>query len=365
MCNGPYSLERFEKYKTVKIRPAPLPASSVNSGSGQLTYIAFSWKDLEAQRGEYTLEEIGKAIGAAVNPVLVLKPEPPAWVERNAERYFASFIRKVGSCFGADRRLAAVVISTLADRQEEWNAYMDSFESVPILADLHDAGLILHLKEHGREFGLRVTCSEQTWIECCEAFARQSLQQVWKRSPVVLHITDPYGGPHIRREARRWHASLANADIGLGYRLALRRLTFPEAVHSRGSLPLRFWFVNTGSSRVYGEFDLSIRLRQQHARHEIPIRADTESWLIGDIVHNEIAALPDLPPGTYQVSLGLSRKDRTAIPLLIQGEAEDGYYELGSIQVERAEDDDPFTHIWDDYYPEGYYPLEDPKVPQQ
>ncbi|CAH0119968.1 hypothetical protein PAE9249_02477 [Paenibacillus sp. CECT 9249] len=364
MCKCQYSLERYEKYKTVKIRPRPLPRTPDNSGNGKLEYISFAWKDLEASRGEYTLEQIGKSLDNARNPILILSPEPPSWVKDRAEDYFASFVRKIGSYIGTDGRLAGVVISTLADSKEEWNAYMDSFETVPVLADLHHGRLIRYLQEQNREFGLLVRCGENNWIDCCEAFARQNLQHIWKTQPVVLHITDQHCGPHIRREAQRWHACLSNQDIGLGYDLQLRRLTFPETVSSGGSLPLRFWFVNAGSSRIYKEFDLSLLLKQGDLSYEIPIHAASHSWLTGDLVHNEIVPLPDMQPGTYTVSLGLFFKDRSYIRLAIQGEEAGGYYELGTVQVETT-GEDPFSNIWDTYYPEGYYPLEDPQVPEQ
>lgn len=358
-----YSLENYEKYKTVKIRPEPLSQKNDVSNHGLFEYVAFSWKELEPDRGEYRLEGIQEALNTANNPILVLTPDLPRWVKDDADDCFAALVRKVGSYIDADRRLAAVAISTLADSKEEWNAYIDSFETQTLLADLQNDRLIRHLRERSRGFGLLVKCSEENWIECCEAFARNHLQKVWKSYPVVLHVTDDACGSHSRREAYRWHAGLSDVNIGLGYNLTLRRLTYPETVSSRGSLPLRFWFVNTGSSRIYRKFQLWVQLKQGEVSYELPLLGGTDSWLTGDLVHNEMIPLQDMPAGKYTLSVGLFFEDRSYIPLNIRNQQQDGYYEMGTIQVEIT-DEDPLMNIWDSYDPEGYYPLEDPKLPE-
>ncbi|SDR96252.1 protein of unknown function [Paenibacillaceae bacterium GAS479] len=358
---GKYSLENYEKYKTIKIRPHPLPSLDDPQKNGQFEYVTCSWKELEPARGVYWLQEIEKALHAASNPILVLQPDIPLWVRSHPSDSFAAFIRKVGSYIDSEGRLVGVVISTLADSKEEWNAYIDSFEHQNLLADLHNHKLIRYL--HGRTFGLLVKCNEENWMECCEAFAKQKLQHVWKSSPVVLHVTDDDCGPHIRREAYRWHASHANLSAGLGYNLALRRLTYPETVSSNGSLPLRFWFVNTGISKIYDDFSLWVKVVKGDSAHEFPLQAATDSWLTGDFVHNEIIQLPVMQPGEYTLSFALFFKDRTHLHLNIRANEQAGYYEAGTVKVE-VTTVDPLLNIWDSYYPEGYYPLEDPKVPE-
>ncbi|OMF68234.1 DUF4832 domain-containing protein [Paenibacillus glucanolyticus] len=360
----PYSLENYEKYKTVKIRPVPLPNKNHDPGHGQFQYVRLSWRELEPARGEFRLEGIEEALRAALNPILVLMPDLPVWVKNDADDCFAALIRKVGSYIGSDRRLTAVLISTLSDSKEEWNAYIEAFDSQTMLAELQNDRLIQYVKERSCGFGLLVRCSEANWIECCEAFAVQKLQHVWKSHPVVLHVTDLACGPNIRREALRWHASLSNVNTGLGYDLALRRLTYPETVSSHGSLPLRFWFANTGSSRIYRDFQICVQLRQGEVSYELPLHAATHTWLTGDHVHNEMVPLPDMSPGSYTLSIALYFEDRSYVALNIQNRQQNGYYEAGSIQVEITHED-PLTNIWDTYYPEGYYPLEDPVVPEQ
>ncbi|RED66348.1 DUF4832 domain-containing protein [Cohnella lupini] len=360
-CN--FSLESYEQYSTSVFRPRRLAQPFSDPDAGRFTYVEVAWNEGEPSRGAYRLEGMKEAIAAAINPVLVLRPVLPLWAKEDPAGYFAAFIRKVGSDADSEGRLAGIVIVALSDSKEEWNAYMDSFQATPLLADLHHTALIHHLRERNREFGLLVTCSESTWIDCCEAFATQQLHHVWRSKPVVLHVTEPSSGPSVEREALRWHASLANISMELGGRLELRRMTYSSSVTSGGSLPLRLWFVNTGSSRLYREFELRLRLKREDATYVIPVRADSQAWLTGDLVHNEVLRIPEVTEGDYSIALGLFLRDGSPIRLHIQDQEDGGYYEAGTLRVE-SPGEDPLLRIWETYYPEGYYPLEDPKVPE-
>jgi len=355
-----FTLDSYEKYETVLVRP--LPRAQAEPGSGTFTYVEVAWNELEPSRGTYALEGLKEAIRAAAHPVLVLKPTPPAWAAADPAGCYASFVRKIGSAVDADGLLEGVVIRAVSDTPEEWNAYMDAFEAVPLLADLHHAEMIRHLRERGRAFGLLVACSEANWIACCEAFARQQLQRVWRHSPVVLHVEDPAAGPAVAREALRWHASLSNVDMGLGSRLALRRMTYAASAASGGSLPLRLWFDESGSARRYRQLELRLRLSGEGAVYELSVHADTQAWLTGDLVHNEMLQLPEAVPGDYAVALGAFTEDGSPVRLSIEGQGDDGFYEAGTLRIEGL-GQDPHRGIWDTYYPEGYYPLEDPKLP--
>ena len=74
--------------------------------------------------------------------------------------------------------------------------------------------------------------------------------------------------------------------------------------------------------------------------------------------------LKDMLPGEYTLSIALFSKTGRISLCIYRTRKEDGYYEAGMIQVEIS-DDDPLRNIWDDYDPEGYYPLEDPVNPEQ
>lgn len=357
-----YSLESYEKYKTAVIRPHPLLTAPSNLGMGKVNYITLSWMELEPVRGEYHLDSIESELNSTENPILILNPVLPLWAVKRPGDCFAAFVRKVGSFIGGHNRLQGVIISTFNDSEEEWDAYIDSFDKTYAFADIHNSKLISYLKKNNYDFGLLVKCSEENWIECCEAFARQNLQSIWKKSPVLIHVMDGNCGPNIVREAMRWHAVFSNVPLELGYNITLRRLAYPEEVSRGGALPMRFWFVNSGSSRVYRECKLKVRLKQGYKKYTITLNARTDSWDIGDITYNEIVHLPDVEQGKYTVSIGLFFIDGTPVNLNIVGDSEDGYYHMGSIEVDNRNRDELFN-IWDTYYPEGYYPLEDPKAP--
>jgi hypothetical protein len=182
--------------------------------------------------------------------------------------------------------------------------------------------------------------------------------------------------------------------MNLGYNFTLRRLTYPKIIAGKGALPVRFWFVNTGSAPSYKKLQLKLKLEfrqelpndsQQKLSYEhqqgnsyvtqqripseaertdytFPLHIDHNTWKIGDITHNEILPLPDMKNGIYLLSVGMFLLDGAPIHLDLRAKEKQGYYELGIIEVNNSLTDD-LLHAWDDFYPEGYYPLEDPQVP--
>ena len=175
---GIYSLENYEKYKTKTIRFKPESKAPSNFGTGQIHYVKLPWASLEPHRGEFNLELINREMENVKNPILVLIPDIPLWVDNHKSDSFTSFIRRVGSFIGGDRKLVGVVISTINNSQAEWDGYIESFDKTTIFADLDNKELISYLKDNNKDFGLLVKCNEKNWIECCEGFAKQNLQHV-------------------------------------------------------------------------------------------------------------------------------------------------------------------------------------------
>ena len=127
-------------------------------------------------------------------------------------------------------------------------------------------------------------------------------------------------------------------------------------------MPLRFWFVNTGTSPCYDQLKLKVKLSIEKQQWIIDLAIKGSHWMLGEIVENKIAVLPDLKPGNYTVSIGLFSKNQPIL-LDIDASLQDGFYQVGQVDVDTQNRDELF-HIWDTYYPEGYYPLEDPKAPE-
>jgi hypothetical protein len=358
---GKYSLENYYPYETYKIRPEPLPEAPVNIGRGEYSFLEYTWEELEPGRGNYS--------------ILVIKQDPPSWLKEapsclkdHPEECFAHLIRRVGSSLAEEQKLVGVVITSAGDSIRTWDAYLEAFGNIPILAELENEKLIRYLKGKGHAFGLLVKCSENNWIDCCEKFAEHQLQNTWERMPVILQITEKAIGPNIHREGLRWHAGFANRPIDLGYNFTLRRMTYPKKIVGNGALPIRFWFVNTGSASCYKKFQLKLKLELQleseSTHYEFLLHTDQNAWKIDDITHNEILPLPELQEGSYLLSVGMFFPDGTPIHLDLQAKEKRGYYVLGTIEVDNSRTDDLY-HSWDDFYPEGYYPLEDPQAPNE
>jgi hypothetical protein len=392
---GKYSLENYYPYETYKIRPEPLSEVPLNIGRGEFSFLEYTWEELEPERGSYEITRIRESLSAIQNSILIINQAPPSWLKENIpclintrEECFAHLIRRVGSSLAEEQNIVGVVINAAGDSTRVWDAYLEAFDHLPLLAELEDDKLIRYLQGKGHSFGLLIKCNENNWIECCERLAEHQLQNTWERMPVSLLITDMMAGPNIRREGLRWHAGFANRPMNLGYNFTLRRLTYPKKIAGNGALPVRFWFVNTGSAPSYKKLQLKLKLEfrqelpnnSQHVHsyesqqgnqyetenqhYDLLLHIDHNAWKIGDITHNEILPLPDMKNGNYLLSIGMFLSDGTPIHLDLQAKEKQGYYELGRIEVNNNLSDD-LLHAWDNFYPEGYYPLEDPQVPNE
>ncbi|WMJ87005.1 DUF4832 domain-containing protein [Anaerocolumna sp. MB42-C2] len=361
---GKYSLENYEIYKTKKIRPVLLSTPQDNYGRGQINYITCSWAELEPHRGCYRFAALLEEVLVTFNPVLILKPDYPDWVKDYQEECFTRFIRRAGSYFEKNNSsLIGTVITTINNKIVEWDAYLEGFRNFTLFADLHNYELISFLKNRKQEFGIRISCSEDNWIKCCEDLAGQFLQNHWERKPVLLHVLDETLGQETQRQALQWHAGFSNKKLNLGFHIALRRLTYTEKVSSGGVLPARFWFVNTGSSPCYSDLKIKLKLIREDEIHLINVSSAPSDWPVGDIIQNEIIQLPSLEEGNYSLSVGIFHKNDLPVSMGIDGKQNDGFYKMGDIRIDYVNRDN-LKNVWENYYPEGYYPLEDPKRPE-
>jgi hypothetical protein len=67
--------------------------------------------------------------------------------------------------------------------------------------------------------------------------------------------------------------------------------------------------------------------------------ADVRGWLPGDSLYDDRVFVPaDLPEGDYQLQVGLVDRDtrQPRVRLAIEGRADDGWYPMGRIVVERG-----------------------------
>jgi hypothetical protein len=124
----------------------------------------------------------------------------------------------------------------------------------------------------------------------------------------------------------------------MGYRFVLRRLEYPKAISAGSMMPVHMWWLNAGVAPIYREYWLAVQLQSGSREAVLRVPADIKQWLPGDAVVDDSLYIPgDLAAGTYRLRVALldPRTGKPAIRLAIERRQPDGWYDLGSIVVER------------------------------
>ncbi|QHW31446.1 DUF4832 domain-containing protein [Paenibacillus rhizovicinus] len=186
------------------------------------------------------------------------------------------------------------------------------------------------------------------------------VQDAWKKAPVSFEVCwvvqDWYDRgwdiDYIIDQSLKWHISTFNAKSSpipqewepnvrrwlnkMGYRYALRKITYPESVEPGGELDITTWWENLGVAPCYRRYPLALRLRNDSGSTVLRTDADIREWLPGDTLYDGAVALPaDLLPGRYQLELAILGTDAVvpAVQLAVEGRQSDGWYTLGGIEV--------------------------------
>jgi hypothetical protein len=277
------------------------------------------------------------------------------------------------------------------------NAYLDNFKKTllifqPLNGDAPDPGVLVQGlpiaaswpdgRNNGtgcemRNLGWRFDClgdmgfwrkQRGDWCHMMDVYPqdiiKSGMQDAWRKAPVTLEIcgtlkrwkeTEGYNKEvvkYIFDQALKWHISTFNAKSSavpdewwplvnewlkkMGYRLVLRKLTFPSEVRPQGKLAFTSWWENKGVAPCYREFPFAIRLKNSQRSEVLITDADIRNWLPGDILYDDAVFLPlDMPEGDYELSMAIvdNRTRNPKVKLAIEGIDPDGWYKMGRITV--------------------------------
>ena len=345
---GKYSLDAFEQYPLVKLRPVVM-----RSRQDSYRLLELSWSELEPAPGELrSPPQIGDG-------TVLVKPELDAGRDI-AEA--CGFIRRMGSFYDGGTALGGVVLTaggfSGAAAAELVRAYRQGFASAELLAE-PGTELMAVCRKEGISVGLWLPL-ERGVLDLRRSIARSDLERTWRERPVYVYAGRELNDAELDA-ACRWHASGADGMTALGVRMTLRRVMFPRDLTSGGAMPLRFWWQNLGSAPMYRDACVRMELRNDAGAYPVSVPGTMRPGL-GDTTLNAVAQLPKIPAGTYSLWVGLESGEKL-LPLAVDAPEENGMVMIGEITT----DDVPRPYLatmWERQYADGYYPLEDPAQPE-
>ncbi|MBE9510338.1 MAG: DUF4832 domain-containing protein [Bacteroidetes bacterium] len=311
--------------------------------------------------------------------------EDPRYIE-----HFGNLIREMGKRYDGHPDLNAIDLSIigawgegeytelLSDKTMKAlvDAYLESFTKTPLIMQLTD----LRTNSYGlskANVGWRVDCLGDLgfWAKEQNGFTHMydvypqdiincGMKDAWKKGPVSLEACGTIKGwkekqdytiedvRFIINESLKWHiSSYNNKSSGIpeewwpeinqwikkmGYRFVLRKFTYPETCKPGKRLFFTTWWDNKGVAPCYKEYSLAIRLKNTNRTQILTTNADIKTWLPGDNLYDDAIFIPwNMPPGIYDLQIGIidPLTSKPKIKLAIEGETEDGWYDLGKIKI--------------------------------
>ena len=345
---GKYSLDAFEQYPLVKLRPAMAP-----SGESCFRIVELDQSRLEPEPGTLLSPEAVNGPGT----VLVLKLREGADLSDAC-----GFVRRIGFCWDGGRDLDGVLVASGGfsgwKLRELVKAYRQGFSDTFLLAEPGTETLEA-CRSVQVPFGLWLPL-ERGVLPLRRDIARENLARNWETYPVYAYVGGAWTEEALDA-ARRWHCSGAEVPAVLGPRMTLRRLMFPRDLTAGGIMPLRMWWQNLGTAPMYRIGEICLELRKDGERFPVLLPDAAIRPGMGDTTFNANAQLPDVT-GSFTLWCGL-RSCGTMLPLSMEGRQEDGMYEIGRVTLDRVPR--PYlAKLWEETYADGYYPLEDPAQPE-
>lgn len=339
---GKYSIENYEQYRMIKCRPeedlTPVPGAGFSSFA-----ITDVYPDDRPEITEKTLLRIHTGNAGSM-------AETESAVRAFASRY----------CMNP-HVTGVTAVTDLPSRRRIWETVSEAFSPKRFFVPVTDGEMMNYALKNGFFGGLLAEAGDNP-LDICEAFAENEAQRLYERYPVLVRFTNPEKADG--RYALQWHANAVEGVKELaGPRIALRRLTYPSALTSGGFAPMRFWWTNRGPSPLYDRSEVRLRFVLDGRVAATVLPGDCpERFQLADRVFNRVVRLPELPEGRYRLEYGLFLEDGSPVRLANKNPVGDGYYDGDIIHIDHIPRPELET-VWQTYRPDGYYPLEDPKVP--
>ena len=298
-------------------------------------------------------------------------------------KYWGELVAAAGKRYDGNPYLDSVDISSVGYWGEGWSNYMppfsfqkplidvwlNAFHRTPLLMNFDEPQALAYGTQHGA--GWRLDClgamrsegrSSEMLNQYPQEVVRTGIQNVLQRSPVSLETCgtpsswkkDGFDVSYILAQALRWHISSLNVKSSpipvewqsefedfekkMGYRFILRRLEYPKEVRPGEMMPVHMWWLNAGVAPIYRKYSLAVELRSANGKTIVRVPVDIRKWLPGDAVVDDALFIPySLPPGKYKFRIAMldPRTQQAAIRFAIQGRQPDGWYDLGSLTVEK------------------------------
>jgi hypothetical protein len=306
-------------------------------------------------------------------------PENPHYVE-----CFGGFIRQLGKKYDGHPDLHSLDMAlvgrwgegafteelTQVTREAIVDCYVESFKKTPLTMMLTDPATNKYGRKKGN-VGWRVDCLgdmrtykkgknnhmhdvyPQWIIQCGMADSWETAAVHFEACWVMQHWKDEgWDIDYIIEQSLKWHISTFNGKSSpvpaglegkvdnwlkrMGYRLALRKFTYPDEVGVGGEIVFTSWWENQGVASCYKKYPVSLRLKGDKNSYVLATGADVRQWMPGDSLYDSSVKVPEnVEQGVYQLQIGVSDvvDYRPMVKLAIEGKDTDGWYSLGGIRI--------------------------------
>lgn len=331
---------------------------------------------------------IGSNIEFPVGSWLV-DPDDPLYLE-----HFCRFVRALGGRYDGHPDMESVDLSIVGTwgegagsdvisqkaRETLVDAYVDAFRKTPLLMMLTDkdtngyglsranvgyrADCLGDMRTGAPYVGDFMQFEPARWSHMLDMYPRliieSGMQNAWKKAPVsfevcwvVQHWMDMgWDIDYIIDESLKWHISSFNPKSSpisdawkpnverwlkkMGYRLALRRLTYPFSAKCGERMEFTTWWENQGVAPCYKKYRFALKLTNDNHAQVFPLDADIGTWLPGDSIFDSGIRIPDdMPAGQYRIQAGIigETDESPKVKLAIEGLQPDGWYQIGNIGI--------------------------------